>query len=700
MAEPSLLDGLIAYWSLEEASGVRRDWHSNNHLTDNNTVTQAAGKLGNAAQFTAANSEYLSIADNPQLSTGDIAFTCAFWLYIDTKSSDRGFIGKTDSGAASSEWVVWYELASDRIVLRVYSGASAYSLSANSFGSPTVGTWIFIIIWHDPVGNTLNIQVNDGTIDSLAHTVGVNDGTAPFEIGRFLAGAAYHNGRVDGVGFWKRLLTVKEKKALYGGGSGLEYPFGVNRLTEGLIEYWKLDEASGNRTGEFRGIVLTDTNTVMSAAGKIGNAAQFVRANSEYLTTADDADISTGDISYSWSVWVKASSLPIEYMGIVGKDGSSSNREFMLAIDNASKFTFNVYNGSTNVGGVTANALGAISTGVWYHIICWHDPDRNEIGIRVNDQYENVSATTGSPVDTIHALDIGRMWDSATYCFDGLIDEAGFWKRQFTPAEITALYNGGNGRTYPFDVSLLDSLMAVWPLEEGSGNRADAHVHALTLTDVNTVTGAVGKDGGAAQFTAANSEALTLADDVRMRHTYQRSLTLAAWVYMDSVSANDAFIGKIASGGGNADIEYVLWFHVTPNRFKFTVGDGTSIYEAVANSLGIPATVTWYFIVGFYDEATNKVYIQVNDGTTDQIAGPPTPKVASAGLALGKYGDFAGSYHNGRIDLVMIWNRILTPVERTWLYNAGKGINYPILLKNARAAGARGALAGFGQGAR
>ena len=37
-----------------------------------------------AGQFTAANSEYLSHAHNSDLSTGDIDFTFAVWVYADS----------------------------------------------------------------------------------------------------------------------------------------------------------------------------------------------------------------------------------------------------------------------------------------------------------------------------------------------------------------------------------------------------------------------------------------------------------------------------------------------------------------------------------------------------------------------------------------------------------------------------------------
>ncbi len=68
-------DKLAEWWTLNETSGIRVASHNGNDLTDNNTVTSAAGKKGNAAQFTNATNEYLSAADSVSLRITNIDFT-------------------------------------------------------------------------------------------------------------------------------------------------------------------------------------------------------------------------------------------------------------------------------------------------------------------------------------------------------------------------------------------------------------------------------------------------------------------------------------------------------------------------------------------------------------------------------------------------------------------------------------------------
>lgn len=223
VAASPLLTGLVAYWKVEEASGTRNDAHGSNHLTDNNTVGSAAGKLGNAAQFVAANSEYLSIADNAGLSMGaGVRFTLAAWVYPDTTTAIQNIIAKRSSGAGSYEYFLRLDSTDAR--LYVSSDGSAIAFVATPTGIVAAGVWSLIFAWYD--GANLNIQVNNGTIYQTAYTADVFNGTAPFLIGSFDTGASeFWNGRIDEPAIWKRVLTADERSQLWNGGAGKSYPF-------------------------------------------------------------------------------------------------------------------------------------------------------------------------------------------------------------------------------------------------------------------------------------------------------------------------------------------------------------------------------------------------------------------------------------------------------------------------------------------
>lgn len=217
-----LLTNLISFWELEESSGTRVDAHGSNDLTDNNTVTSNTGKINTAADFTSGNSEYLSIASNSELQTGDIDFTMCLWVYLDVLGAQRPLMGKWNNASPNVEYLIFFDPSTDFAFIVRDTGDTTNTLqSATTFGTPSTATWYFIVAWHDAIANTLNIQINNGTVDSSAYSNGVKSGGQAFELGR--NGSLYHDGRIDQAGLWKRVLTATERTWLYNGGNGRLY---------------------------------------------------------------------------------------------------------------------------------------------------------------------------------------------------------------------------------------------------------------------------------------------------------------------------------------------------------------------------------------------------------------------------------------------------------------------------------------------
>jgi hypothetical protein len=236
-ASAQLTTSLIAYWELGEASGNRADSHGSNTLADNNTVTQAAGKVGNAADFERDNTEYLSIADNAALSTGDIDVTMCAWVYFESLAMGAGQIRQIISkeGASDGEYYLFYDSTADRLTFTVY-GAAAYGSGAGvSWGSaPSATTWYFVCGWHDATANTITIQVDNGTPLSTSHAAGIFDSNGAFRLGLNSA-AQSMDGLIDQVGFWKRVLTSDERSFLYNSGNGRSYADVVTGLPAGAF---------------------------------------------------------------------------------------------------------------------------------------------------------------------------------------------------------------------------------------------------------------------------------------------------------------------------------------------------------------------------------------------------------------------------------------------------------------------------------
>lgn len=223
-------------------------------------------------------------------------------------------------------------------------------------------------------------------------------------------------------------------------------------LRDSLIEYWPLNESSGSRTGLHTGIVLTDNNTVPSGTGLVYSiAADFERGDAEWLSVADRADLSTGDIDFTAAAWVKIENKlgAGNYMTAVSKQGDSEFEWNVFHDGDVDRFVMSA--AGSAFPQVVANNFGAPSTDTWYLIFCWHDAAGNSLNIQVNTGTPN-SNTVGSPdlniTDTGAPFGIGSRGSGGAHFWDGLIGPVMFWKRVLTSDERTQLYNGGAGLTY------------------------------------------------------------------------------------------------------------------------------------------------------------------------------------------------------------------------------------------------------------
>jgi len=223
-----LLNNLIAYWPGNEVAGNALDLHTNAlHLTDTNTVTSNPGLVYPLArQYTAANNEsHMRPGDDALLSTGDVDFTLATCCYFDAVVSNRITASKVTGGL---EYLTRTNAAGQgQFVVYPPPAGPLTSVTGASFGAIPATTWVLIIGWHDSVANTINIQVNNGVVDSLAHATGVLDNTGVFSLGA--AAGLLMDGRIGPTMFWKSgpglggVKTPAERLAFWNGGVPLTY---------------------------------------------------------------------------------------------------------------------------------------------------------------------------------------------------------------------------------------------------------------------------------------------------------------------------------------------------------------------------------------------------------------------------------------------------------------------------------------------
>lgn len=216
----ALTDSLVAYWSLE-SDGT--DATGRGNTLTNSGATFTTGKVNNGVDLESGDSDYLYIADNPDVSSGNVNFTATAWVKFETVISSAVILNKFND-TADREYLLRVSGTSLQWLWSTNAVGGRVDLTATTFGAVSTGTWYFVEAGHNASTNQTWISVNAGTRDT-ASASGGNDGAAAFEIGRQGNASNYHDGLVDEVGIWKRVLSEAEIDELYNSGTGLAYPF-------------------------------------------------------------------------------------------------------------------------------------------------------------------------------------------------------------------------------------------------------------------------------------------------------------------------------------------------------------------------------------------------------------------------------------------------------------------------------------------
>jgi hypothetical protein len=238
-ASADLLTDLVAAWKLDEASGNAIDIHDDNDLADTNTVTAGTGLVyATARDFEFDDTEHFTLADNTDLSTGDIAFSIAIWFKPESVAGFPGLLNKYATSAGQREYTVYINAGDTEVKFQYSSDGTAESIVSTDSAAITAGNWYLVIIDHDPTGNETGIQLNNGTRKTASYSAGIFDGTSPFEIGTLQTGSFPFDGLIGPVYFWKRALTTDERTALYNGGAGKTYAsFGQSQAPRSIHQY-------------------------------------------------------------------------------------------------------------------------------------------------------------------------------------------------------------------------------------------------------------------------------------------------------------------------------------------------------------------------------------------------------------------------------------------------------------------------------
>ncbi len=210
----------------------------------------------------------------------------------------------------------------------------------------------------------------------------------------------------------------------------------VNPLWNNLIHYYKSDNSGIDTIGTANATLVNGTSY---SAGLIDNAFDFDGVN-DYVSFAQPLLPNSGD--WSFNIWVFIDSIPSASGMILDCGSNQASTYYWLKWEPSSnKYNFLV-DGSFYINS------GVSSINSWKMITITHKASTN-YKIYVDGVLGDTGASTANPNFTTANFLMNRLALSPSNIFNGRIDESSFFSKELTGAQITELYNSGNGKQYP-----------------------------------------------------------------------------------------------------------------------------------------------------------------------------------------------------------------------------------------------------------
>ena len=469
-------------------------------------------------------------------------------------------------------------------------------------------------------------------------------------------------------------------------------------LSTGVQEFWNMNEASGNRVGNFNspGLTLNDVNTVANTNGLISNAAFFVQANSEALTVANTSLVLLAQSAFTFSCALRLSTTmgAFEQRTIACKRGIGG--ELTNGLSAFWRFSNNSGNDSTaNANNLTNNGSIVATTGRF--------GDGTQL-TRASNQYWSIAdnaslSNTNTDMTWAGWVMLNSKPAGSLLGIAGKAD-AGNTGREWSLAYRTdddrfegyIYHSNGAAELYFKDTVFGSPSLNVW--------------YFLVLQwDSANKTARLQINNGAATTTAASTFAVSnggIAFSLGRRRVDEAGLNFDG--RMDSVGfwkalvSSDNLTRLYAAGTGHDypfNQDYEWWLGVNSDStvvFRVSSSGWIDNGQVIATSFGALATGQWYTLRAFKNLSSNFIGVDVNLSTTT-ASYTLGVRPGSANFTLGAISGGVDYFMDGAIDQVGLWDYQLNPTLRSNLHNAGAGNEY-----NAGASNAGWGMYDFGAG--
>ena len=288
----------------------------------------------------------------------------------------------------------------------------------------------------------------------------------------------------------------------------------------------------------------------------------------------------------------------------------------------------------------------------WTHLFARHISS-DSIYFYVDGIKRLALRTIGST--NVNWLSMGSRWNAGALSsfYDGKIDEFYFWNRNLSDSEISQLYNSGDGLFYPFEPSILDSLIHQWSFNVDASDT------------VGSLDGTL--EGGA----NAPVKALGINDSCYYNPTVNG--------YIDFGNISDLNKFTFSLGTWFCGEDNLTYLFASNPGFGLNNGIRFEV-ETTGENVYLSSSVTvndssWHFIVCTFDSGYAAMYFDGDfiDSCTVDV---DSASLSDLSLQMGAGGGTWSYRYIGSIDEPFIFNRALDSCEISSMWNSGAGRFY------------------------
>lgn len=216
-------------------------------------------------------------------------------------------------------------------------------------------------------------------------------------------------------------------------------------------------------------------------------------------------------------------------------------------------------------------------------------------------------------------------------------------------------------KTFQVDTggTLTTGIIGYWKMEDAT---EFLEGYPVANTDVSFIAGKVNNcgdfNGTTAKFVMSNQTPYNVTSN----------FSWSFWMNGDAFTGGPVLLSKF-----NASNQSFYFQFDSANNFRFaTSSNGTT--QSNGDIPWTPSTSTWYHVVATYTASSNTVQLFVNTASQGTSSTATISIFAgTSAIDFGQYNGGGGNFFDGKLDEIGFWNKVLSTVEISDLYNGGSG---------------------------